>query len=177
MNQLSKESLFIKRIAVGFIFLSSIASLFFIWNLIRILFLVNNSSTSVSFPIKNNLSIISYYMFNYFKIISTLCVLITVFSLVASIKLYQLKNRKLFLYALICNIILILIINLFFYSYLEFGHSVSNLLSGDMGYNNFWYIEIYPFGFISTLFIVGIIYLIIKVATKKIKQEFVKSND
>ncbi|MBE0572662.1 MAG: B-box zinc finger protein, partial [Ignavibacteriaceae bacterium] len=107
---LSKESKFIRRVAIIFILLSLVA---LIDSLIRI------KNTMLFYLIPEGVGISSHFFgflvkYGWISLIVSLAIII--FSLFASIKIYSRKCRKLFLYALIFNIFLICLYNLYIYT-------------------------------------------------------------
>ena len=173
-TKLSKEYKFIRRIGILFIFISSIA---FLYLSLIIYFNLMNAFDSLNIsPNDIKLNIIGFYILKYFSLFLILFWIAVGFSLFASIKLYQLKQRGLFLYSLVSDFFLIVIYNIYIYSFLEYMRRGNIAGLGIEGYKNYWSIDKFYIAIISFLILISIIYLIKKLSSENIKQEFIKIN-
>jgi hypothetical protein len=167
---LSKEAKIIKRVSVVFIFLSLIAlidSLLGLKNTIGFYLIPEGVGESPH---------LFGYLVKYGWIFLIISLFISSFSLFSSIKIYVLKNRKLFLTAVTLNIFLIILYNTYIYAYYDFVLKTSLAVIGYEGFINYWSIEKYLIGITSFLLAIVFIYLIKKFSSEKIKKEFLKSN-
>ena len=170
MESLSKQSKFIKNVATVCIALWIIVWIKVTINLIGVM--------SLGFPLASPTSIkvnvIGFYIFKYIPLITFISWLILSYSIYVSIKLRQIKYRKSFINILNLHIVLIIIYNLFIYSYYEF------ILSSSLGaisfeqYKNYWSIDKYSIAILSLIIIIIYVFLIKKFSSEKLKKEFVK---
>jgi hypothetical protein len=171
---LSKESVFIKRIAKIFILLSSIALIDLTLKIVNSLpFALDLLAIS---PSVLKVNIVGFYVVKYLWLVNIIAWLLVGILLIASWKIYYLKNRKIFLFALSSQVLSIVLYNIVFYSYLELMRNTNILELGYEGYTNFWSLDKFSIAFLSLLFIIVIIYLIIKFSSENIIREFLKSN-
>ena len=171
-NSLSKESKFIKRVATAFIVLLSLVFIKVTINLLGVISL----GLFFTSAFDTNINILGHYLFKYMSVFLVIGWIILALSLYASINLYRLKKRKLFLYSLFLQMFLIIIYNIFIYSYFEYMLKTSLALMKYEQYKNFWSLDKHFIAIISVIIIVFQIYLIKKFSSKKIINQFSVSN-
>ena len=174
LKPLSKESKFIKRVAIVFIALSSITILIEAPSLIMSIW--NDFLFEVPSDIKFDGNVVINFLFNYSPIFVVVKWLMYSYSLFASIKLYGLHNRKGFIWAIYLSIIQIIIFNIILYSYLEMLNNIDNDYSRQIQYLNYWRPDKNYIVLVSELIIIIFVYLIIKFSSNKIKKEFVEKS-
>ena len=172
MESLSKQAKFIKNVATVCIVLWIIVWIKVTVNLIGVM--------SLGFPLASltgmKVNVIGFYIFKYTPLITFISWLILSYSIYISIKLRQIKDRKSFIYILNLHIVLIILYNLFIYSYFEF------ILNSSMGatsfeqYKNYWGMDKYSIAILSLIIIIVYVYLIKKFSSEKLKKEFIKEN-